>query len=77
MRGEWAGLGYGWDCMFFYGRRVSSSVGMGYVCYVWRGLFCCVYFVCVGGSSCSTGLIGKLPNEVSYWCVYLSREDVF
>jgi len=41
------------------------------------GCFNVCIFVCVGGSSCSTGLIGKLPNEVGNWCVYLSDDDVF
>jgi len=33
------------------------------------GYFNVCIFACVGGSGCSMGLIGKLPNKVGYECV--------
>jgi hypothetical protein len=33
------------------------------------GCFNVCIFACVGGSNYFMGLIGKLPNEVGYWCV--------
>jgi hypothetical protein len=67
----WVGV-----CVFL--REESVEIGRDGVCLLCvAGVVLMCFFVCVGGSSCYTGLIGKLPNEVGYWCVYLSGEDVF
>ena len=60
-------------------REESVEIGRGGVCLLCVAgiVLMCVFFVCVGGSSCSTGLIGKLPNKAGYGCVSFSVEDVF